>query len=1086
MMHLRTYWLKYRRWLVFFVIGVALFIAGTRTFGSATDIRGWFWNAYQPENSNDKIGLGWTSMSCLNDFDNDGLLEYECSNGALNTVYGVSISLGADAALNGTNDYVQGCAWSSAYGWVCFNGGAGQQCSAGNACTDLSASGVSIVAGKYCSNNPMTSCTSSADCDDNPCNAYFYHLQSPAYPSWPTGANEHATVLSLYDDADEVKGYVRFPFTDDASVVFDPELSPPAQDTLFGCFGCRNVCSNNASLACVSDDDCPGSGTCGVCDACLNTSTGPAGDENPNPNLLCWNCTECGIGEPGGSCNLNRDKNSCVASSCSACTEYPGVIVNQASQGSYEMCGWGWHAYDDDATVDSPSIMTVNSDLTNNNDLDPGRKNALAFGSDHLPAIAYFTLTNNDNAIHFVKCGDPSCIIQEDVTVDEWFVNDGGFIEKSILLGTPGFALDDFDRPVFSWSYCFNNEFGCDSNRTYMQFAKCSDVICSGMTERELVRNADAQEVSDKHIVINTIGSGNPVISGYKGPTGSQNKIWIFVCEDSDCSGVINNHTYVIPEKSATDWKAPLVIPSDNKPIIAFAQETSLDILRCDDTECTDATRHLVTSGTSGIVLEDHSMVLGTDGFPVIAYAISSPANEVHVVKCGDADCASIQDTLIDERAASAVDVTINQDGYPVVVYNETESSTNGLNTRVVLCNDEACTQFSSPAVITTGLYTGGYSVQTGIDDSPTFTFSTLYSEALNSENSLNFLRCSNKRCSSSLEKGLGWLAFNPSQIGDIAYVEAQQGSIFSGRNIYSPVGPPVNKYNAAYLIEAGGTIENWFSRNRLRYPGVSERDQTQIPEFPDVDTRGVYSNVLGTLDVTGIVTNVAAGARTGMTVNAANPTGTNKYGASIQYIASDSFLDASPPWGPVLNDRVFYSDQNLTIDTTNIIDCGDGTLRGAGIVVVDGDLHVNAEVRLLYGSNSSNCTSMSSLRDIPSLVWIVRGDIIFESGSQSAQQVSGIFVALGNQASTGCPTLDVASNHCGRVSTGRSDQRLTIAGGMIARQYNFERTTSALSCGTSTSCPAEAFVADGRLQANPPSGLSRFADSVPRFTFGF
>src|SRR3989338_574919 len=288
MMHLRTYWLKYRRWLVFFVIGVALFIAGTRTFGSATDIRGWFWNAYQPENSNDKIGLGWTSMSCLNDFDNDGLLEYECSNGALNTVYGVSISLGADAALNGTNDYVQGCAWSSAYGWVCFNGGAGQQCSAGNACTDLSASGVSIVAGKYCSNNPMTSCTSSADCDDNPCNAYFYHLQSPAYPSWPTGANEHATVLSLYDDADEVKGYVRFPFTDDASVVFDPELSPPAQDTLFGCFGCRNVCGNNASLACVSDDDCPGGGTCGVCDACLNTSTSPEADENPNPNLLCW------------------------------------------------------------------------------------------------------------------------------------------------------------------------------------------------------------------------------------------------------------------------------------------------------------------------------------------------------------------------------------------------------------------------------------------------------------------------------------------------------------------------------------------------------------------------------------------------------------------------------------------------------------------------------------------------------------------------------------------------------------------------------------------------------------------------------
>ncbi|MEK7583858.1 MAG: hypothetical protein AAB490_01320, partial [Patescibacteria group bacterium] len=181
-------------------------------------------------------------------------------------------------------------------------------------------------------------------------------------------------------------------------------------------------------------------------------------------------------------------------------------------------------------------------------------------------------------------------------------------------------------------------------------------------------------------------------------------------------------------------------------------------------------------------------------------------------------------------------------------------------------------------------------------------------------------------------------------------------------------------------------------------------------------------------------------------------------------------------------------TDGGLTISTstTRTIDCGDGASRGAGIVVVDGDLHVGADAKVLYGSSSTNCTTMSSLRHLPSLVWIVQGDVIFEGDSSAAQQVSGVFAVLGNPASTGCPTLDVASNHCGRVSTGRSDKILTIGGGMIARQYNFERTTSALSCGVATSCPAEAFVADGRLQANPPSGLSRFADSVPRFTFGF
>ena len=94
----------------FIVLSFASFTVVKRLFGQ-NDVRGWLWNAYKfRPPATDQMGLGWVSLNCFNDFDNDGLLEYECSDGAADTEYGVSISL--TGALDGTNDFVKGCAWS--------------------------------------------------------------------------------------------------------------------------------------------------------------------------------------------------------------------------------------------------------------------------------------------------------------------------------------------------------------------------------------------------------------------------------------------------------------------------------------------------------------------------------------------------------------------------------------------------------------------------------------------------------------------------------------------------------------------------------------------------------------------------------------------------------------------------------------------------------------------------------------------------------------------------------------------------------------------------------------------------------------
>lgn len=311
--------------------------------GPSDNPKGWIWNGYQLAGSTDSIGLGWTSMNCLNDFDNDNLLEYRCDP---TTPYGVSMSL--TGALDGVGDYLQGCAWSSAYGWVCFNGGAGAtyQCNTASdnpdgVCDDLSTNGVKIVSdggGK------------------------FFRLDSPSYaaPNWGTLSGAAATekerraiILSLWQSAAKEKGYIGFPYTDDSAT---PTVYADPVNDMMGCYACHGNCSVTTATSCTEDKNCPADEQCiniTKCDACLNVNVNAEDTNNRNPNLLGWDCSSCSVSQLGGQCSANRDRNTC--NTCAGYTKMPGVVVNEYEIGKYELCGWGWHAYNEGVTYDTIS-----------------------------------------------------------------------------------------------------------------------------------------------------------------------------------------------------------------------------------------------------------------------------------------------------------------------------------------------------------------------------------------------------------------------------------------------------------------------------------------------------------------------------------------------------------------------------------------------------------------------------------------------------------------------------------------------------------------------------------------------------------
>ena len=108
----------------------------------------------------------------------------------------------------------------------------------------------------------------------------------------------------------------------------------------------------------------------------------------------------------------------------------------------------------------------------------------------------------------------------------------------------------------------------------------------------------------------------------------------------------------------------------------------------------------------------------------------------------------------------------------------------------------------------------------------------------------------------------------------------------------------------------------------------------------------------------------------------------------------------------------------------------------------------------------------INTLQSIPSIVWIVEGDVNI---ADNVTSIVGTYIVLGD-GSTGS----------GQFNTGLSSTNsLIVYGSVLAKKFNLQR---AYYDPNNPDIPAEQFVNDGRLQANPPPGLLDFSKAMPRF----
>lgn len=308
-----------------------------------------------------------------------------------------------------------------------------------------------------------------------------------------------------------------------------------------------------------------------------------------------------------------------------------------------------------------------------------------------------------------------------------------------------------------------------------------------------------------------------------------------------------------------------------------------------------------------------------------------------------------------------------------------------------------------------------------------------------------------------STEGGLGWVQFDPLHggVGILqSWLATRYGDIFVSKSntegesiiVNTPLPAPPGSFNATYIIQANGTIA-FTSASGYIQPGYPSEILLPAPG-------NQYINVLGRIDFAGMTR-----------------VGSNRYGTTE--IVNGTEINA---WGSskVLDGNIYWAQEDITIATPITFQPGTGDQSGAGTIIVDGNLTIAAPV-------TYNNSPIGSLINLPSVSWIVRGDVIIDPTVGTSvldpdptpdPNLVGAFIVLGCPGGFVSPCGPAARE--GSISTGESETlELIVNGLMMGKKFNFERTVS-------TQRGSEQVIYDGRLIANPPPGLNDLSAALP------
>ncbi|MBI2142078.1 hypothetical protein HYU15_01140, partial [Candidatus Woesearchaeota archaeon] len=281
------------------------------------------------------------------------------------------------------------------------------------------------------------------------------------------------------------------------------------------------------------------------------------------------------------------------------------------------------------------------------------------------------------------------------------------------------------------------------------------------------------------------IGSdGLPVISY----SPQNNGLGVIHCGNIDCTSG-NTYSAIDFSSGSTPLFSALAIGIDGLPIIAYRDNGAdyLKVAHCNDVACNTTANVTVVESLTGTGY-DTSIAIGSDGLPIISYAISGNG-AVKVLHCGNTYCSSGNNFTTLESSGQMTSIAIAPDGLPFIAFtddtgfvefvkcsnvscvsnnnNFTRSSVYGqypsiaigsdglpvishydyardLDLIVTKCTDANCTQYMNTTVDTTGDVGQYTSITMGLDRLPVISYYD------NTNGDLKVAKCGNANCTSA------------------------------------------------------------------------------------------------------------------------------------------------------------------------------------------------------------------------------------------------------------------------------------------------------------------------------------------------
>jgi len=286
---------------------------------------------------------------------------------------------------------------------------------------------------------------------------------------------------------------------------------------------------------------------------------------------------------------------------------------------------------------------------------------AIAIGTDGFLTIAYSDGTNTD--LKFIHCTSVNCSSRESITTLDGS-NIG--IEVSLAIGTDGL-------PVLSYKGGSN-----------LVFIHCTTKNCSARSSS----NLDTDITGTNHMDMKIGKSDGFPLIVYD---GTNFDLTVIHCTSVNCSASESN-VFLSPER-IFPASVSLAIGTDGFPVMVYTKDVGIElkVVHCTSVNCSTRDTSLVLDNIANLFADELSITIGTDNFPVIAYAdIGLFSKDLKFIHCTKIDCSSNDSPITIDTTGQVGEepsVAIGVDDFPVISYRDTTN----LDLKVAHCSDSKC-----------------------------------------------------------------------------------------------------------------------------------------------------------------------------------------------------------------------------------------------------------------------------------------------------------------------------------------------------------------------------------------------------------